>query len=233
MHVPGPRAGPALRGSPWDRLLAAGKPFRAGRGQLLLSRGQPCPGITVLLEGRLRIFLQDASGRELVLYRLGTREICSLSLVAVLRGEPFPASVAAERDVTGVQIPSRRFLALLDEDRALRHHVLAHTAERLVEALSLVECSVFGGLQERILHALLRRLDGRGERAALDVTHEELARETGSSRESVSRALKLMERRGCLRLGRGRIEILERGMLQRRAGRGGPRGPGGESPTNR
>lgn len=233
VDVPGTRRTgpfPSTR-SPWETLLAAGSPFRAREGHSLIARGQPCPGVTVLLRGHLRIYLQDLTGRELVLYRLGPRDICSLSLVSVLRDQPFPANVVAESDVEGAQIPRTRFLELLDRDRGLRHHVLAYTAERLAEALALVECSVFGDLQDRILHALVRRLDGQGEAAVLSVTHEELARETGSTRESISRTLKLMERRGCLRLGRGRIEILERGMLQRGASRNGPRNPGGGNQT--
>ena len=47
----------------------------------------------------------------------------------------------------------------------------------------------------------------------LSVTHEDLAKQIGSVREVVSKTLKYMEEEGLVRLGRGKIEILDTGKL--------------------
>ena len=66
---------------------------------------------------------------------------------------------------------------------------------------------VFENLDTRLI-CLMARLSREYENDALHITHQELARELGSSREVISRLLKGLEKQGCIKLGRGVIHIL-------------------------
>ena len=54
-----------------------------------------------------------------------------------------------------------------------------------------------------------------GENPEISVTHEQLANQINSSREVVSRTLKNMEKQNIVRLGRGKITILNQKDLTR------------------
>ena len=69
-----------------------------------------------------------------------------------------------------------------------------------------VELLHHGSLEKRVKHRL--RTLGAG-RTQIVIKHEELAQQVGARRESVSRVLSELSRRGLIRCGRGRIEILE------------------------
>nr|MCR4822807.1 helix-turn-helix domain-containing protein [Treponema sp.] len=47
----------------------------------------------------------------------------------------------------------------------------------------------------------------------LSITHDEIAREIASVREVVTKTLKYLSQEGLVRLGRGKIEILDRQRL--------------------
>ena len=71
----------------------------------------------------------------------------------------------------------------------------------------------------RLARLLVRQAGSRG--GVVELTHEQLGAELGTAREVVSRQLKEFERRGFVRLGRGRVEVRDAGALEELAGREG------------
>ena len=67
-------------------------------------------------------------------------------------------------------------------------------------------------IDQRLALALHEEMN-RQKTNVLSITHEELAKQIGSVREVVSKTLKYMEEEGVVRLGRGKIEILEIGNV--------------------
>ena len=55
----------------------------------------------------------------------------------------------------------------------------------------------------------------RAGRPVLSMTHDEIARNIGSAREVVSKVMKYMAEEGIVSLRRGRVEILDKGKLQK------------------
>jgi CRP/FNR family transcriptional regulator len=80
--------------------------------------------------------------------------------------------------------------------------------------MRVVEQVAFQRLDLR-LACLLGQLFERNKSAAISMTHEDLARELGTTRVVVSRLLKEFERMGCIRLQRGQIELLSSEALER------------------
>ena len=75
--------------------------------------------------------------------------------------------------------------------------------ERFVRLVELAEAVGFQRVEQRLAAALL------GAGRELHTSHEKLAQRLGASRETVSRALKVFEGNGWVRLRRGAIDILQ------------------------
>ena len=188
---------------------------------LKLSAGSPlfkprdgCPGFPVVLSGRVRVSRTLDSGRELVLYDVSPGESCVLSTGCLLGQSPYGAHGLCMTDVELALIPKPVFDRLLAEHAPFRADVFGVFSERLGRLMELVEEVGFQRLDQRLANALL----GKGQR--VNASHEQLARELGVSRESVSRQLKHFEERGWVQLGRGAIDILDPRALRQLAAAG-------------
>jgi CRP-like cAMP-binding protein len=76
-------------------------------------------------------------------------------------------------------------------------------------------------LQERLGRALHRLAYSNGDwseegRINLDISHENLGRMLGASRQSVNKELKALERDGCIAIHYGKLSIIDLGQLQQR-----------------
>ena len=81
---------------------------------------------------------------------------------------------------------------------------------RIADLFLLVDEVAFKRLDLRLARLLLERRDGSG---VVVMTHQAAAAELGSAREVVSRQLKEFERRGWVRLERGRIHVVDADAL--------------------
>jgi len=108
------------------------------------------------------------------------------------------------------------FQNAMAHSEAFRTYIVATLARRLNDAMRLVEQVAFQRLDLR-LACLLGQLFGSRNAASIEMTHQELANELGTTREVMSRMLKEFERMGCLRLGRGQIELLSPEALEQMA----------------
>lgn len=158
-----------------------------------------------MLEGGLRVSLQDASGHAILLYRVGPGESCVLTTTCLLGGRTYPAEGVVETPLRGLLLPTPLVEALIESSPAFRRFALAQIGDRLADLLALVSEVAFRRTDARLAAWLAERARSRGPR--LEATHEAIARELGTAREVVSRLLKELERRRLLRLGRGTIEL--------------------------
>lgn len=190
------------------------KRYRAG--ELLFVEGDPCPGMYVLIEGRVKIYKTSPSGREIM---LAIEEAPStVAEVPLFDDGPFPASVMALDDVTAWLIRKEDFrhVCRLNPDLGLK--VLAVVARRLRGLVGLVESVAFGAVRQRLARALLDFADQAGaDTFRLPVTQEELALRLGTVREVVSRNLNRFQAEGLLELDRRRVRLLDRAGLEREA----------------
>ncbi len=85
-------------------------------------------------------------------------------------------------------------------------YVLLHTSNHFRDLLELTQTTVFDSLDTRLI-CLLGRMSRTMATDTIHITHQEMARELGTSREVISRLLKGLERRGCISLARGAIQV--------------------------
>ena len=176
-------------------------------GKRLFDVGSPCTDYPLLIEGTIRITKSSPEGHALLLYLLNPGESCVVTVVALLGETSFPASGTAMTPLSLFQIPRSLFLEMVLESHAFRIFVFSFLSLRLSHLMALVDDVAFRRVDRRLASRLLAQAQPD------TATHQMLADELGTSREVVSRILERFQRSGMVRLGRKRIEILDRNAL--------------------
>jgi CRP/FNR family transcriptional regulator, anaerobic regulatory protein len=184
-------------------LKTQGQRVRLEPGTFICLEGAECHVVPVVISGSVRVYKMSEEGREITLYRVEEGQTCIITTSCVANGRPFPAFAVAETAVEAWGLPAGSFRALLDESEPWRAYVFDQMLGRLEHVIELVESVAFARVDERLLAYVTEAGVGSLER-----THEEIASDLGTSREVVSRLLKDLERKGRVKLGRGRITVL-------------------------
>lgn len=198
-----------------EMIAHRGRALRFAAGQALFEDGSPCTAIVFLTAGRARVSKVAADGRELLLYEIRAGEFCILTVNCLLGRTAYPAQGSATEGGSGVLVPGELFEQIIAEVSDFRAAVFALLGTRLAEVLALVEHVAFSRLDSRLVELLLRASEPAG---VVSHTHHQLAADLGCSREMVSRLLLVLQRAGVVRLGRRRIEIVDRSALERYRG---------------
>jgi CRP/FNR family cyclic AMP-dependent transcriptional regulator len=179
-------------------------------GSVLFTTGEVCRGLYVIESGRVRIYRIDPSGREQVLHMEGPgRPVAELP---IFDGGPYPASAVTIDDSTLVFLPREAFEFLSRSQPDIAQAVIRALGRRLRHLVHLTETLAFRDVAARLAMLLVGYAERAGSTTAagieiqLDRTQEELAHEIGTARESVSRAMKQLRRKGL-------IEPLQRNRL--------------------
>lgn len=168
---------------------------------ILFRAGEPCQGLPLVLGGTVKVQMTGASGSSIVLYRMGKDDICTLSIGCLMTGHGYRAEALVEDASDVVMIPRGLFDRLMDQSAEFRLGVMESYGRRLDDLMLLVEEVAFRRMDERLDEWLSDRT------SPIRMTHQELAVELGTAREVVSRLLKELERKGRVRLARGKIEL--------------------------
>jgi CRP/FNR family transcriptional regulator len=191
-------------------LAEKGQVINAPAGARVFQPGTECGQYLFLVDGTVRVQMVAENGREIVLYRVSGGETCVMTTACLLAHENYGAEGMAETDITAVAISNTTVRSLLGASESFRDFVFSAYGERLADLMVLVEEVAFRRLDLRLADFLVKNQDD----GTIETTHQALAVELGSVREVVSRVLKEFERRGWVKLARGRIEVMNgRGLL--------------------
>jgi CRP/FNR family transcriptional regulator len=184
-------------------VLSGLQPLHFEHGRILFRAGDPCQGLPLVLNGSVKVQMTGLSGHSIVLYRMGADDICTLSIGCLMTGDGFRAEAVVEDDAEVFMMPRGLFDRLMDQSADFRLGIMESYGRRLNDLMLLVEEVAFRRMDER----LFQWLEARVRQGIITITHQELAVELGTAREVVSRLLKEFERKGMLRLARGKIEF--------------------------
>lgn len=167
-------------------------------------QGDVCQSYILLQHGSVKVFTRAENGREIVLYRVGSGESCTLTTTCLFANNKYPAEGVTETEVKALVINKDDFNKGLEQSADFRRMVFDGYSQRLTDIITLVEAVSFGRIDARLAKTLLQHAVGE---MTIHITHQDLAAELGSAREVISRQLKEFERRGWLVLQRGSIEL--------------------------
>ncbi|MGH8775291.1 MAG: Crp/Fnr family transcriptional regulator [Jiangellaceae bacterium] len=194
--------------------IAAAAPMRTyAAGEMLYSPHNPVETLFILKSGRVRIFRVSADGRAL------TTAIITPGTIfgeMILLGQHMYDSFAEALDESVVCVMSRAdvYRWLLSDPR-IAARIAEILGKRLAEMERRLSDSVFKSVPQRVAATLAtlaeqQRRFGVVSRAPVVVlTHEQLAALAGTSRETATKVLGDFAERGLIRLGRGRITVLD------------------------
>lgn len=198
----------ALEESCKKLLLQYARIVEAPIGTIGYQEGDHCGGYVLRLKGRSRVYKMSASGREILLYRVGAGETCVITTTCLLGNSLYPASTIVEEAIEDVIVPDAIFQRLMIDSPVFRQYVMQNYGALISDLIVLLDEVAFQTLDARLAKCLLDIGNNTIQR-----THQQIADELGTAREVISRQLKRLEQKGWLSMGRGVIEIQQRGEL--------------------
>ena len=191
-----------------ETLTAGAVELRRPAGDYIFRCGEGCDGLALLVEGRVRVSLTSAAGRELVLYRVRPGETCVVTANCLVNQTRFPADGQVERAIHALAVPRPAFERLVDTSEAFRAFVFEIFGQRVTDLMELVNEVAFRRLDERLAARLLEL------GPTVTMSHQELASELGTTREMVSRLLETFAASGAVNLSRRRVDVIDRVALE-------------------
>ena len=187
---------------------------RIPAGHDVFLEGDHVEAIALLTSGVVRVYKIGETGREITLYRFGNGSSCILTANAILSQKTFPAIATVEQDAEAVMIPADSFRDWVRRHDLWREFVFDLLSQRLSTMMAIVDEVTFQRMDRRVAALLLNRSKLQNP---IHNTHQEIAAELGSSREVISRLIEDFVSEGCIRSGRGTIEVLDFELLRSRS----------------
>jgi len=190
-----------------DTFKLSKQKIRVPKGSYLYRESDKCESFMLLLDGSFRVFKNASNGREVTIYRVFPGEQCVLSLQSLLSGDHCFANAVAETELVFLTLNKTEFFQLVDESNEFQKYLLEYLSQNLCDVVKLVSEVAFQQINVR-LASILGKLFKQSAGEPIKVTHSQLAKELGTTREVVSRTLKELENQQCITLARGSINLL-------------------------
>jgi CRP/FNR family transcriptional regulator, cyclic AMP receptor protein len=201
-----------------ERIAQLAVPRSFAPGQIVFREGDASDTCYVVRSGRARAIREHADGRTITLATFGPGDI--FGELAMFEDELRSATVEAVQDTSVVAVlgPDMRRLMVEHPEISMRLVValgrrLRETNDRLAkQSFQTVQSRVAVVLSELVAQAVAA--GASGQEVLLTATQADLAKLAGSSRESASRFLAVLERAGVISQGRGRLVVHDPGALE-------------------
>jgi len=195
----------------------AGVLQRFADGATIQQRGQHKPGLSIIAEGSAQLSATDAEG-ERTTYTVLRPGDC-FGEMTLLLDIPRTLDATALGPTAIREVPRDRFFRLLDDQPALRDHLLVGLARQLSQALQLLDDQRRLSAEVRMAKALagLARPEGDGqggERHVVRASQSALAEAIATSRVTAGKALQALAAEGLAETAYGRVVIPDLARLK-------------------
>jgi len=177
-------------------------------GDTLLRVGQTIRSTMLILNGLVKLYREDAEGKEFFIYHLDAGQACSLSMVCAANHETSEVLAKAITDVTLLSIPLEYMEQWMSKYKSWYQFVINSYRNRFEELLKTIDAIAFNNMDERLAFYLKKQVEKSG--VHLKITHQDIASDLNSSREVISRLLKKMEAKHWLTIHRNSIEWIKK-----------------------
>jgi CRP/FNR family cyclic AMP-dependent transcriptional regulator len=177
---------------------------------ILINEGDQTDSLYVILEGEVKVYASDETGKEVILNILGPGEY--FGELALVDDQPRSASVMTLKPTKVMIISKQNFKQCLAENSELAFNLIRNLTRQVrgltdsVKNLALMD--VYGRVARTLLD-LAAEKDGK-QIIEQKLTHQDIANMVGASREMVSRILKDLSRGGYITIDKKSITLNEK-----------------------
>jgi len=209
----------ALEPEDLQRVADVAVPRQFEAGEVVFREGDDSDTCYVVRSGHARAVRSNVDGRTITLASFGPGDI--FGELAMFDDEKRSATVEAVDEAEAIALLGSDMRRLMRVHPDIAAKLVTAIARRLRAANERLARQSFQTVQSRVaqvVHQLVEqaRAEGAGgDEVLITVTQNDIAQLAGSSRESASRFLAVLERAGIVSQGRGRLTVHDAGALER------------------
>lgn len=185
-----------------DSFFMDGSPLTFHKGEILLRAGTSLHNIYYLKKGHVRQFLNTTDGQELTLHLFNPTSF--FPLVLLISNSENRYDFAAIDDVVVWPKPFGLVSQFLKENPDVLYDFATRVSQGIVGLLEKIEKTTYTNAYQKILSLFFYLADHYGVPSAnstlltLKLTHTDIASWTGMQRETASRQIEQLEKKGIL-----------------------------------
>lgn len=188
-----------------EELLQHGQISSFNKGDVIVRDGQYVKFLPIVLKGAIRVF-QKKDDREILLYYVKADETCTMSLAAAYFNNKSTSHGVVTEPTDVLIFPADLINSWQLKYPSWNKYVMHMFRSRYDQLISSFEGIVFDHIPGRILDYLEKKSIAEKSKT-LNISHQQLASELGTTRVVISRILKQFEREKKIKLSRGSIEL--------------------------
>lgn len=182
------------------------------KGSHLFYQGEDPHAVWFLESGRAKWFKVSEDGQEQILQLVNPGE--AVGMVALLDRKPYVAAAKALEESTAWTLSIHDFDRMVMKHPELALLVMRQLGDGVRWLLEHVHSMQHRSAHERVASVLMRKAQVRENGLkVIPLTHQEIAQLAGMARETVSRVLADLQRRGAVRLTRSQVLLLDGTLL--------------------
>ena len=194
-------------------LAARAKAIHFRRGETVCARGRCLPGLYAVAYGQIKLGFRDEGGERVVRIAAAVE---TFGLAAAILGRPAPYEAIALEDTLLVMLPAAAIAQLVENDSRFARAVIVDLAERNMELVAEAEAGALHSGVQRLAAYLDMLAAHEASKTSesctvhLPTTKTVVASLLGIKKETLSRLLRDLARRGLIEVEQRQIAILDR-----------------------
>jgi CRP/FNR family transcriptional regulator len=189
-----------------EELLTHGQVHSFNKGDVIVKDGQYVRFLPIVLKGSIRVY-QQKEDREILLYYVKAEETCTMSMAAAYFNNKSTSHGMVTEPTDVLIFPADKITEWQLKYPSWNQYVMQMFRTRYDELISSFQGIVFEHIDVRVWE-YLKNQSLQNNSKIIDLSHQQLASELGTTRVVISRILKEYEKQKKVRLLRGRIELL-------------------------
>lgn len=188
------------------------------KGQALMEQGDEVDGMRIVLDGLVRVWMNDNAGNERTLRYLCPGDV--FGEIALIDGLARTSNVAAEENSQCVFLPRDEFMAILDRSPTIATHLMYLLCERLRYSIEDIGDLSFLTVRQRLCRKLFELafdhavVSSKGAVFARRFSQGALAKTIGASREATNRQLTALAKSGVIAIEGGLLTVKDINALK-------------------
>ena len=195
----------------WSRLSPHLEPTDLQLGSVLYESGATMEHVYFPTTAIVSLLYVMADGASAEIAKVGFEGVVGVSLF--MGGDSTPSRAIVQSSGQALRLPAEVLKREFDRAGPLMHLLLRYTQALITQMAQTAACNRHHSVHQQLCRSLLLSLD-RLSGNELVMTQELMASLLGVRREGVTEAAGRLQRAGAIRYSRGRITVLDRGVLE-------------------